>query len=75
MYEIEKHVQIPGNGRRKYPFQDMGVGDSFFVSSMSGKNNIARVAATNYGKRNNIKFLTRMCIEDGVAGMRIWRVA
>jgi len=69
-YLIEKHVPRPrGSGR--YPFADMEVGDSFFISEKS-RGEAARVAARNFKIRNAPEwaFSTR---KEGT-GLRLWRV-
>ena len=67
MYKIDKGVPLPGKCT-KYPWEQMGIGDSFFVKN----GNQARVgaSATN-AARFGKKFTTRKV--DG--GVRVWRVA
>jgi hypothetical protein len=66
-FKIEKNVPIPHRcAYERYPFGDMNVGDSIFVSQHSEK---ARTSASYYGKRNGKKF---SCRAEGV-GLRIWR--
>jgi len=70
-FEIDKGIPIPKTLPvwRKYPFLEMEIGDSFFVS---GKENglRARGAAYQCSYNNNLKFKTRW-VDDG---LRIWRV-
>ena len=69
MYSIEKNIPVP-EGRSKYPFPKMEVGDSFFVPSKDIVG--ARISvALNYYKRKNPKktFISRKSAD----GMRIWR--
>lgn len=77
MLKIEKNVPIPDAMRfgkpRKYPFAEMDVGDSFFapnvgISAMAG-------SITYASKRHGKKFATRFLTENGVKGVRVWRVA
>jgi hypothetical protein len=65
--EVSKDVPLPVS-RKKYPYTDMDVGDSFFVPE--GK--LQLVCNYNYraGKRLGLKFIARK--EDG--GVRVWRV-
>ena len=87
MYEIEKN--IPMKTRGKYPFNEMEVGDSFFVPSPF--HNKARQAALarngkRYRKRSGKpqRFITRTVNtvvkgndinrNYGEDGIRIWRV-
>lgn len=70
-YEIEKSICIPNiakkGPKRKYPFVDMEVGDSFFLPQ--GTKAIS-VSAAIQGRALNRKFVTRT-VEGG---MRVWRV-
>lgn len=89
--KIEKGVPKPPlggghmRGRRAfYPFQEMEVDDSFFLPCFPGKtaqktSNIVTSAATSWRKRkgNNPRFKIRIeqRVENGVAGVRLWRLA
>ncbi|MFA4836354.1 MAG: hypothetical protein WC749_09830 [Dehalococcoidia bacterium] len=66
MYNIEKDVPIPRPcGRtKKYPYEEMEVGDSFFVPEKLGS--IAHVSKRLYPKKFSMRFV------DG--GTRIWRI-
>jgi len=74
-YKIEKHVPIPNliPSNKKYPFDKMGVGDSFVGMDEYNEKRYKRFfsAASKYGKRNNKKFTIRTTPE----GVRVWRVA
>ena len=65
-YEVEKDV--PMTPRRKYPFDDMGVGDSFFLP-VADREKI-NSAARYYGKREDKKF----SIKKFDNGYRCWRI-
>lgn len=68
---IDKNIPIPYKhylGGSKYPFHKLEVGDSFLLPDSIGAKAF-RTSATQYGKRHNMKFLTRK-VENGV---RIWR--
>jgi hypothetical protein len=71
--KIEKGVPMPhgvtADQGSKYPFKDMGVGDSVFVQGQNSQGLVA-VAARNYGFHHGWKFSCRTD-ENGV---RIWRV-
>ena len=73
--KIEAGVPMPGDGRRRYPFHEMEVGDSFFVphADKSGRDLSTRVsnAAVKWGKIHDCKFTIRQV--DG--GARCWRVS
>jgi len=66
--EIDKRVAIPAS-KPKYPYDDMEVGDSFFVEG----GNIQTIANMNWrkGRRLSMKFISRR-VDDGV---RVWRTA
>lgn len=67
MIKIDKNVPIPpaGQGRpRKYPFDEMDVGDSFFSGS------IASVESSAYSRNDGKKFVLRKVR----GGVRVWRV-
>lgn len=74
MIDIEHGIPIPDpqQGRMlKYPWESLGVGDSFFVPDVK----VSKFAthAWYYGKRHNKKFATRSVIVDGKKGVRVWR--
>lgn len=73
--QIDKNIPYPaktqvGKGGRKYPFNEMEVGDSFFVPLVGGES-IAKIraAASGYGNYNKKQFTTLTV--DG--GCRVWR--
>lgn len=76
MYEIEKGVPIPDDprGRRgKYPFKDMEVGDSFFVSCDDEKRKKTvrnSIYASRWRREKGYKFKCSLEKE----GIRVWRV-
>jgi hypothetical protein len=67
--KIEKDIPVPSHGNSKWPFKDMEIGDSFAVNE-SERSPLAG-AAYDYGKRNNMKFLTR---KVPGAQVRCWRI-
>ncbi len=76
-YQIDSAVPLPapkhGDGRRKYPFPLMMVGDSFFVAGAT-RSRLAssiRCAQQNTGRR----FAARVVTEQGAVGVRVWRTA
>ena len=90
MYEIEKDVSIPRKYSTRatdYPFAQMTVGDSFFVSmeefkdykgfpkAMPAMSNTIRSAAKRWGNQTGgVEFTVRTIREDGhVVGFRCWR--
>jgi hypothetical protein len=67
MIKIDKQIPIP-NGRNKYPFAEMEIGDSFFVANVRSSNIQLR-----YYKPK--QFTRRSVVKDGVQGVRVWRIA
>jgi len=67
---ITKGLPAPRGRRAKYPFRDMEIGDSFFSpkSSVIGIHGCAR-------RHRPMRFTCRSVVEDGVAGIRVWRIA
>ncbi len=77
--QVEKGIPVPprtggGDTTKKYPLSDLEVGDSFFVEGSYEKTKSAQVRASQYGAAHGLKFTTRSVAENGVLGMRIWRV-
>ena len=68
--EITKGLPTPHRGRTKYPFRDMELGDSFFApgSSVIGIHGCAR-------RHRPMRFTCRSVVENGIAGIRVWRIA
>lgn len=63
--------------RAKYPFAIMEVGDSFFAPCkrrVNGQESVT-VAARKFAKSKGMRFASRTLTEDGVRGVRVWRVA
>ena len=76
--KIDKGIPIPARAARgKYPFRDMQPGDSAFFpgENLRHKQHPAYMNARNYVKRNGWQITVRSVIENGVKGIRIWRVA
>jgi hypothetical protein len=75
MFQIEKDLPVPDviSGRRaKYPWRRMEVGDSFFTpeTSRSGLSGAKRHAE----KATGFKFTCSTRVENGIKGVRVWRV-
>jgi len=68
MIKIDKHIKVIRTKKSKYPFNEMVVGDSFFVDKIKPVN--FRSAAYTAAKKLNVKFLVRKV--DG--GCRCWRI-
>jgi hypothetical protein len=67
--EITKGLPTPHRGRSKYPFRDMELGDSFFApgGTVIGLHGCAR-------RHRPMRFTCRSVVENGVAGVRVWRI-
>ena len=65
---VEKSVPLP-EGKKRYPYKEMEVGDSFFV----GDGKLQVVCNANYraSKRLGMQFIARKEVE----GVRVWRTA
>jgi hypothetical protein len=93
MHDIQRNVPIPkthrpeGSVRRKYPFEDLEVGDMFFVPGKTKNTLMSHVSTV--GKRLRRKFITRMTFmietqrgwkqvkpdtEGAIQGIGVWRV-
>ena len=72
---IESHIPIPQAGhnkQRNYPFRDMLVGDSIFYDYEYTR----KVASmcSYHSQRYGMKFLIQRVKENGVEGVRVWRI-
>lgn len=80
MIKVDKDIPIPKYWQRTmYPFANMKVGDSFFVPNMKKINGSTMsrkvtMAAYVYGWRHEMKFITRTVTEEGIVGIRVWRI-
>lgn len=72
MYKIEKHVPAPEDlgGMKKYPFDDMEIGDSFFVPN--GKVRNIKQQVQYY--QNKTEKRKRFAVREVEGGVRVWRV-
>ena len=72
MIAIQKGIKIPkskyGTGTGKYPWHDLGSGDSFFVPEHELANPKGRPATPLF------KTQSRVCVENDVKGIRVWKV-
>jgi len=67
MATIDDDIPIPN----KYPFSTMGVGQSFFAPNKKPRNPISSYGNKHFHPK---KFTQRTMTENGVTGLRIWRV-
>ncbi|RJP45470.1 hypothetical protein C4587_00815 [Candidatus Parcubacteria bacterium] len=76
--EIETGIPVPSlRGRQapQYPFSQLEIGQSFFVTGI--KPGTLRARASVYAKENGAgkKFKVSAAEKDGIAGLRVWRIA
>jgi hypothetical protein len=76
-FKIEQDVPIPREnwtGNNRYPFRDMKVGDSFFISSDTPGEAALRVRSSvcYFSKRNPEYHFTVLKVDGGC---RVWRIA
>lgn len=69
-YEIQDDIPIPGRfHRNQYPIHELEVGQSFFAAGRS---------VSDFGgykaRVKPRKFLCRTVTENGVKGVRVWRI-
>ena len=68
MIPVDKGVPIPDGNRKKYPWTDMEVGDSFLIPG--ARHGAAGSMIASRKKHVGHQYVCRM--ED--AGLRVWRV-
>lgn len=73
--KIDRDVPVPEFVDRrpnKYPWREMEVGDSIFIPSMTAP----RIGGTlhPFQRRSGRRFTCRTCTENGVDGVRVWRI-
>ena len=75
-FKLEKDVPMPsrasGGGKPKYPWSSMEEGDSFFVAG--AKIETFYTLTSTARKKYNANFVARKWQEDGVNGVRVWRI-
>ena len=77
---IDKNVPIPAKKKRGrpclYPWYEMKPNDSFFCTGYILKSTGAHVMPTTMGKKvhTGSKWTTRQVVENGDAGVRVWRL-
>jgi hypothetical protein len=68
MFEIDKEVPFPT--KVKYPWNEMAIGDSFFVPHKKGKGNIYSLVHFHNRRNPETEFAVRR-VDDGY---RVWRL-
>jgi len=72
-FVIEKDVPLPQkNVRWKYPFDQLELGDSFFVANKDTTQMSA--LCKRAGKRYGGRFVTSKAEKDDQTGVRVWRL-
>ena len=73
MIKVDKNIPMPPRktnmGSSKYPFPTMDVGDSFFLAG-AAKGKFGGLLYKNKPKR----FAPRNVVENGISGVRVWRI-
>lgn len=71
--KIDKGIPVPSRhsreGRLEFPFGDMDVGESFFVTQVT-----VSTLLSHARKAKPRRFTMRSMIEGGVRGTRVWRI-
>ena len=81
-YKIEKNIPIPIYYWREFPFEQMLVGDSFFIphkaySNISFELMAKRLRGGIIASASRVlehKYKSRARVEKGIKGLRVWRV-
>lgn len=70
---IDKNIPLPPIRRKnKYPWGNMNVGDSVFVPGKEVR--ILRPTYSTWGSRHGKRFVGQNLEENGVKGIRVWRI-
>lgn len=84
--KVEKNIPIPKaktGPTRRYQLENLSPGDSFFVACKENtKEDALRLRSTVGGAlykfrkvHPGARFTTRILVEDGVQGIRVWRMS
>ena len=84
-WKIDKDIPVPvgsdrRSGEQKYPLNALEIGNSFFIPLEKGDdlkrmaNRLSQARQTYQKRHEGVRFTQRMWEEDGVIGVRIWRV-
>jgi len=77
--KIDKNVPIPetqyrGQKESKYPFDKLGIGDSFFIEcnkeNARAKQSTLCALASRFGKNKRKSFIVKQVL----GGVRVWRI-
>lgn len=77
LIRVDRGIPLPETrnvGRKgKYPWRQMQPGDSFFVAN-APTNRLGACARSFRRTRPNTDFTARKVVENGVQGVRVWRI-
>lgn len=73
-YKIEKNIVPKTRYKGEYPFDDLKIGDSFWVSNKEYKK-LSNAANKHKMKDKTFNYKIRREDKDNIIGRRIWRVA
>jgi hypothetical protein len=75
--KIEKDIPVPQLMTKPVSglYHKMEVGDSIFIPKGARDIGVLRAYASGWKKATGFSFSTRKVTENGVVGVRIWRVA
>jgi len=78
-FEVFKGLPMPQGPKKKYNFDDLGIGDMLFVPLAEGEDhttaqNKVSSAAASWGKRRGRRFSTQMIKNDDKMGTGVWRI-
>ncbi len=62
--EIKKNAPDLPDGRVKYPFKNMEIGDSFVVENVGAKGSSLRMASSSFCKRRNLDWKFKVTVSD-----------
>lgn len=71
-FKIEDRVPLPLK-KARYPFKSLKVGQSFFVPGNQRNSLASSIAYAK--KRTGFSFTSAFREEEGVLGLRVWRIA
>ena len=72
MFNVDHDVPVPIT-KRKYPWDAMDAGDSFFVPGVAVETLTSAVSVVKK-TRKNMRWTCRTVTENGVKGVRVWRI-
>jgi hypothetical protein len=72
-FKIEPGIPLPSSRRSRYPWADMMVGDSFFVSEETPFVNVVSAASATQRKLRKQGFGTTFIARRVPGGTRVWR--